>query len=94
MTRHTVFQRDDVLYVLPDPGQYDDDRVRFAISMRNAATLAGACSVCGAVATMPNRAERRRAKASGKPMTRAMVHDGACPVGDDALRALFAETAA
>jgi hypothetical protein len=84
---HIAYQRGDVLYVLADPASFQDDRVRLAIGLRNEATLAGRCPVCGARG--PNRAERRRARGVE---TWAMRHAAECPCSDESLRRLAAET--
>jgi hypothetical protein len=89
MTTLAYYVRGDVMYALPDPSQFHDDRLRLAIALRNQATLAGACSVCGANAPMPNREQRRRTK--GTAMAHVMVHEAECLCGDDRLAELFTE---
>lgn len=53
---------------------------------RLGANLTGVCPECAATITLPNRHERRRAKARGVPASATMEHESWCPVGDDGFR--------
>jgi hypothetical protein len=50
------------------------------------ANLEGVCPECAAVVQLPNRHERRRAKARGEPANASMEHESWCPVGDEGFR--------
>jgi hypothetical protein len=55
---------------------------------RQRANVTGRCE-CGAVIEMPNRAQRRAAKARGEPARATMLHEAGCPASDAALRELY-----
>jgi hypothetical protein len=55
---------------------------------RQRANATGRCE-CGAVIEMPNRAQRRAAKARGSPPRATMLHEADCPATDAALRGLY-----
>ncbi|MGC5583035.1 hypothetical protein [Ornithinimicrobium sp. W1665] len=52
---------------------------------RRAITNSGRPCPCGAVATLPSRAERRRANRAGVVLRRAVLHEDDCPAADDNL---------
>jgi surfactin synthase thioesterase subunit len=55
---------------------------------RQRANATGRCE-CGAVIEMPNRAQRRAAKAHGELAHATMLHEADCPASDQSLRALY-----
>ncbi len=58
---------------------------RAAWQVRAEANATGRCSLCGAVMILPNRHERRRAKARGVPAHAAMEHEDWCAASDGGL---------
>jgi hypothetical protein len=89
--RDRIYFRDGTLFVLPDPGSARSPEVQLALGLRNEATLAGRCPVCGAHG--PNRAERRRLarRNRGRVVTRPVWHAPDCPAGDVRLGELIHE---
>jgi hypothetical protein len=59
-----------------------------AWNRRQRANTTGRCD-CGATITLPNRAERRAAKAQRRVIHRIMLHEHGCPASDGALRDLY-----
>ena len=90
--RHLLYLRDDVAYLLPDPGQFRDERLQLAVSLRNEATISGRCPVCAAAGF--NRAERRRLARQYRGQMappQVFAHEPECPCSDDRLRELLLE---
>src|SRR3954471_1222240 len=71
---YIAYQRGAALYLLADPANFADDRVRVVIALRNEDTMANRCPACGARG--PTRAERRKAKRV------AIFHEPECPCAD------------
>lgn len=91
--RLRLYQRGGLVGLLTDPVQFEDDRLRVAIGLRNEATMTGRCPVCGAIGH--NRAQRRQLARRYKGKVASLppfAHEPECPCGDDRLRELFAET--
>jgi hypothetical protein len=77
------------LAIVPSADRCTDKRVREAIAIRNDATLTGHCPACGAEAQLPNRAQRRAAKRSGRVLHARMVHDADCLAHNESIRRLW-----
>ena len=75
-----------VITALPPPGA--SPAYLAAWNRRRRASITGRCD-CGATITLPNRAERRAAKAQGRVIHRTVLHEHGCPASDGALRDLY-----
>ena len=61
-----------------------------AYQIRKQANMTGTCPGCGATYTLPNRHARRAARAQGIAISVDMLHEAACPAGDDQMQRLTA----
>ncbi len=80
-----------VAAIMPSvPEHLTTPALRDAYRKRLRANLEGVCPECGATMTLPNRRERRAAKARGEPAHASMAHTSSCPVGDDVFQKIMA----
>ena len=71
-------QERTVLLVVPVVDEADSPRAREGIARRRLVALTGACP-CGAMAIMPNRAQRRAGRRAGDPSVVMVDHKSGCP---------------
>lgn len=64
--------------------------IREGLARRAIVNSGGTCP-CGAAATLPNRAERRRAQREGHVIRAEVEHEAGCPAADETLRAALRE---
>ncbi len=69
--------RDRTLFVLPEIDEDDDPARKDALALRNAATLAGRCSSCGATFALRSQ---RGGGIDGVAGYLVMEHEDDCPV--------------
>lgn len=76
-----------VAYVLPVASEELPPQLREAVVRRRLAALEGRCP-CGAIVSLPNRRQRRRAARDGRTLTTTVEHEPDCSATDDRLVAL------
>lgn len=73
----------NTLAVMPAPPVDAPPVVAAAWALRAEANVTGMCPACRATVTVPNRHERRAAQVTGRMVRASMVHEPACPAGDE-----------
>jgi hypothetical protein len=76
--------RGGTLFLIP---VIDDDwpqEFKSAVAIRREATITGRCQ-CGAMWSLPSRAERRAAVRERRELHGEMVHENDCPANDEAI---------